>query len=223
MQQANPEQQNTEETINQLESQEADTTHVESAPKEPSKDENFARLREAKTRAERERDELHARLVELEKTMQKKEEPADDDYVEWRQVKGHLNKIQQQLEQQTIEQRLKQQYPDIDQVITADAIATLNEREPELARAIRANSNQYEQAVAAYKALKRFGIYQDPASRKQQERVEQNMSKPRSLNSLAPQEGESPLHKANAFADGLTDDLKAQLWKEMRQCIDDKI
>lgn len=32
---------------------------------------------------------------------------------------------------------------------------------------------------------------------------------------LSPQQGDSPLSKANAFANGLTEDLKKQLQKEM--------
>jgi hypothetical protein len=36
--------------------------------------------------------------------------------------------------------------------------------------------------------------------------------------SISPQQGDSPLTKANAFANGeLTPELKAQLWKETNQ------
>ena len=44
-----------------------------------------------------------------------------------------------------------------------------------------------------------------------------NAQKPRPLTSISPQQGDSPLSKANAFANGLTPELQAQLLKEMKQ------
>jgi hypothetical protein len=46
-------------------------------------------------------------------------------------------------------------------------------------------------------------------------RAQKNAAKPKPLASVNPQQGDSPLSKANAFANGLTDDLKKQLRKEM--------
>ena len=47
------------------------------------------------------------------------------------------------------------------------------------------------------------------------EKVKTNIYKPHPAASLSPQPGDNPLTRANAFADGLTDQLKEQLRKEM--------
>lgn len=65
--------------------------------------------------------------------------------------------------------------------------------------------------------IKNLGIVPQEVPNTEQERVNKNMAKPRPLISASPQQGDSPLSHANAFANGLTDDLKKQLWKEMDQ------
>lgn len=199
------------------------TEQHQEAEAAPQKHDNIRALREAKYRAEQERDEMRRRMAELEQKMNAQPEPADDDYVEWRQVKTHLNKIQKQLTAQTNEQRLRQSYPDIDSVINSQTIAQLNELEPELARTIASNTNEYDKAVAAYKAIKRCGLYQDPQVQLQKKQIAQNTQKPQASNSVAPQEGDSPLHQANAFSSGLTPELKSKLWKEMQEAMGNKI
>jgi len=47
--------------------------------------------------------------------------------------------------------------------------------------------------------------------------VQANTAKPRPLTSVSPQSGESPLSRANAFAEGLTPELKKNLFKEMQE------
>ena len=46
--------------------------------------------------------------------------------------------------------------------------------------------------------------------------AQRNAAKPKPLASVSPQQGSSPMSQANAFANGMTKDLKAQLLKEMR-------
>ena len=47
-------------------------------------------------------------------------------------------------------------------------------------------------------------------------KAQENSAKPRPMASVSPQQGESPLSHANAFANGLTPELQKQLWKEMQ-------
>ena len=45
--------------------------------------------------------------------------------------------------------------------------------------------------------------------------AQRNAAKPRPTASISPQQGETPLSRANAFANGLTEEMKKQLYKEM--------
>lgn len=192
------------------------------------KDLNFRNLREAKERAERERDELMRRMQEIEARNQQltPEDPEPnlnpDDLVEWKYVKKEINKLKQELKgyqqhssQASAEARLKSQYPDFDKVVTKDTIEQLSQAEPELAATLRANTDLYGQAVSAYKLIKKLGLYQEDTYQEDRERAQRNAAKPKPLTSIAPQQGDSPLSRANAFANGLTPELKEQLRKEM--------
>ena len=62
-----------------------------------------------------------------------------------------------------------------------------------------------------------MGIYREDNYSKDRDKAQSNASKPKPLASVSPQQGDSPLSRANAFANGLTDELKSQLRKEMEQ------
>jgi hypothetical protein len=47
--------------------------------------------------------------------------------------------------------------------------------------------------------------------------AQKNASKPKPLASVSPQQGDSPLSRANAFANGLTPELQKQLRQEMEE------
>lgn len=133
------------------------------------------------------------------------------------QYKQQAQQAQQQSAQQALQAKLKQQYPDWDQVYSEENIARLQVQEPEIYQALNASTDVYKAGISAYKMIKQMGISapvdvyaQDKA------RAQANASKPKSLASISPQQGDSPLSKANAFANGnLTDDLAKSLWKEM--------
>jgi hypothetical protein len=205
--------------------------------------ESFKQLKEAKEReaneryrAERERDDLARKYRELEAKMQKPEtkETPDEDYsininpddlVEGKHLSKVDKKIQalekqlKQYEQQTtintIQSRLKIQFPDFDSVVSPSNIESLKNNYPELAQTLNSSTDLYATAVSAYTMMKKLGIAQSPEQKADIERVQRNAAKPRPLASVSPQQGDSPLSKANAFANGLTDELKEQLRKEM--------
>lgn len=194
---------------------------------------NFARLREARERAERERDEALRRLQEFENKNKEevKEEfdfgGSDEDIAEIKHVKmiakkqkeleDQMKQYQQQATQQTAEARLKSQYQDLEKVVTDDNIKRLQEEDPDLAMSLQYNPDPYSKYSAAYKAIKRLGIYQEDNYEQERKRAQQNVNKPRPLTSVAPQQGNSPLARANAFANGLTPELKTKLIKEMQE------
>lgn len=192
---------------------------------------NFRELREKAERAAREaqqaqqeRDALAQRIKELELMTQQKDEfsLAPDDLVEGKhlsrhikelkEVKDELNRYRQQTHQQSIEAQLRTQYADFDTIVTKENLDTLA---PSVQKSLKAlaQSDLMAAGEAAYEILagKKTGFQNEAAL------VEKNSAKPRPLTSMSPQQGDSPLSKANAFANGLTPDLQKQLLKEMQQ------
>lgn len=157
----------------------------------------------------------------------------DDDLIEGKQLKQILSqeqkrraqleyniKLQQKYTQEAaVEASLKARYTDFYDVVTPENIAALRESEPDIAESLNLNPSLEKKAVGTYNAIKKLGIYQGSGDQYMQEKVraQQNASKPRPLNSIAPQNGSSPLDQANAFAGGLTKELKAKLYAEMRE------
>jgi hypothetical protein len=197
-------------------------------------DRNFRALRH-------ERDEAMRRLQEYENRYQPKPQQAqpqepdleldfdlnikDDELVEGKQVKQALKKLVQQqkaFQRQTYEtsaeSRLRAKYSDFDQVMTLENMQKLSQEEPELAKSINASTDLYDKAASAYKLIKKFGIHQDEPFSADKDRALANTNKPKPLASISPQKGDSPLSRANMFANGLTPDLKKYLLDEMNAC-----
>ncbi len=142
----------------------------------------------------------------------------------------HLKKVMQKIkrledenrkhrQQSTVdmtEARLKMQYPDFDKVVSKESIESLRQSYPEIAESIHSNPDIYKRAVSAYTIIQKMGLYEDPDKFSEEKAVVQkNAAKPKPMASLSPQQGDSPLSRANAFANGLTKELQAQLLKEM--------
>lgn len=213
------------------------------AKAKPTPSESFKQLKDAKEQqergrqlAERERDDYARRLRELEaknQPQQKQPEPEEDynininpdDLVEGKHLSKFdrkIQKLEQQLKQYeqkasatAIDSRIRSQYPDFDSVVSKDNIEILRQNYPEIYQTLNASTDLYSTAVSAYTMIKRFGIIPDESYKADVERAQKNAMKPRPLASVSPQQGESPLTKANAFANGLTPDLQKQLYKEM--------
>lgn len=216
------------------------TQHQEAAPAAPEApipDINFKALRDSKERAERERDELYRRVQEMEQGRKKPAEPvpsedenfriAPDDFVEGKHLKKVEEKMRKMEEQirnyqdksseMAIEATLKAQYRDFDKVVCKENIEALRAAHPEIAQTLNTSDDLYAKASSAYKLIKQFGIHKEDVFKEDRELAQNNSAKPRPLTSVSPQQGDSPLSKANAFANGLTDELKKQLLKEMNQ------
>ena len=198
---------------------------------------HFRALRQSKEKAERERDEAIRVLREMEAARQQQPPQLDeddsiqigsDDIAEGKHLNKVTKKIKKLEEQITkyqkqsfevaAETRVKTQYPDYDTVVSPDNIEILKTTYPELARTISgSNEDLYSKAVSAYTLIKKLGIHQEDTYLADKATAQRNAAKPRPLNSVSPQQGESPLSHANAFANGLTEDLKKQLYKEMQE------
>lgn len=209
--------------------------------KETRNESNIRSLREKAERAdraERERDELLKRIQEMEsyrqsapqQQSQQQEESEDlnidpDSLVEGKHLKRYdkkfkemqdkLRSYEQQSSITNIDMRLKAKYPDLDKVVSQDNLLALRQDYPELAATLNANTDLYSKAVSAYTLIKKLGIDVEDTFVEDKIKAQKNAAKPRPLASVSPQQAESPLSRANAFANGLTEDLKEQLRKEM--------
>lgn len=222
--------------VNENTEQESSNTQAEVAQdqQEESKEvRDYRALRMKARRAEEERDELLNRIKSYESAQQKSQPEEDDDGIaedelvegkHFKKVARELKSLKQQLKEQesrattsAAELRLKAQYSDFDAVVSRDNIDDLRENYPEIAATLASSKDLYSTGVAAYTMIKRLGIGAPDAYAKDREKAEKNASKPRPLASVSPQQGDSPLSHANAFANGLTNDLKEQLRKEMNE------
>ena len=227
-----------EKLIEQVEATEAaqDTpteqpTEAIAAPKETPAQMSFRQLREKAERLERERDD-YARQVQRQVNPQPQEEPEDDfrinpdDLVEGKHLTRYEKKLkkleeamkvsQKQTYDAAAEHRVRTEMPDFDKIVTQDTLYILQSQFPELAASINSNPDLYSKAKAAHQAISKLGITPDYSS--EQTAIDKNIAKPKPLASIAPQQGDSPLTRANAFSAGLTDDLKRQLYEEMKAC-----
>lgn len=210
-----------------------------------TKEDNLRLLRyraESAERLQKERDEAVYKLRELEARNSTAQQPQqrheeldieDEGLVEGKHIKklsNEIKELKQQLQQQysqsntmAVETKLKAQFPDIDAVLSKENIDILRATEPEFVQTIDADSNSYTKLVSAYKFIKNSGIYKDPDMYKQDiDRIQANSRKPKPLSSIPIQQGNSPLNNANAFANGLTPDLKKRLYAEMMEAAKSK-
>lgn len=202
---------------------------------ETPKEQSLRILRERAEKAEQEKYLLLKRLNDMEQQRQQQAAApiiedndinlGSDDYAQGQ----HLSKVQkkikhledqlkqyhQQSSTTAVEAKLKAQYSDFDKVVSPDNIEMLRNAYPELAATLNANNDLYSKAVSAYTLIKKFGIHQDEPFNSDKLRAQTNAAKPKPLASISPQQGESPLSRANAFANGLTEELKTQLKREM--------
>jgi hypothetical protein len=212
---------------------------VSTKPKKSA--ESWRDLRKETLRLAKERDEAlreiselkaaRAPVQEVKESYPVEENPINDgDLAEGRhlkELKKEINELKKELKQfhkysneTNAEQRILQKYPDFYKVVSKDNALLLKELEPEMASVISKEPDIYSQSIAAYKAIKQFGIYREEnVYEPEKTRALQNAAKPRPLASLSPQQGDSPLSHANAFADGLTPELKKHLLKEMNEAI----
>lgn len=203
--------------------------------KQPS--ESWKQLREKALAAERRAQELEAALLQ---SQSQKKHPAQEEAEEevsidadalvegkhLSKVNKHIKRLEDQLKQyqqqntmSATELRLKNQYTDFDSVVTKDNLDSLRIAYPEIAQSLNANPDLYAKAVSAYTMIKKLGIGVEDSFVEEKAAIQRNAAKPKPLASINPQQGDSPLSKANAFATSgkLTDELKAQMLKEMNE------
>jgi hypothetical protein len=216
--------------------QPAETAEKARVEPESQQETNFKTLRANKDKLEQERNEALEKLAKYEQqkadlkpTLQESDDYGlglgEDDLAEGKHLKkinAHIKKLEEQVkgyQQQSseigVENKLKQQYPDFEKTVSKDNIELLRSLHPEIAQTINSSNDLYSKAVTAYTMIKKLGIVKEDNFQQDRNLAQKNAAKPKPLTSVSPQQGDSPLSHANAFANGLTDDLKKQLYREM--------
>jgi hypothetical protein len=211
----------------------ADTQQDLQDRKRKDLDYNWAEARRKMEHLERKAKEQEELIASLSRAQQPAEEDfsnlSDDDIITVKQHKSMAAKIARQVAEEvvkqreaaTVDERISAKYPDFKDVVTPESIELLKQNDPELALSLyRLADDPYAQNVAAYKLLKKSGYgasemkKQDASQDKKKAQV--NSSKPVSVNAVTKQ---SAIGNVHAFENGLTPELKSQLWKEMQQAI----
>lgn len=211
---------------------------LDPTPKDAEQVRRFKAMRESTERLERERDEALRRLQAYERQAPDPEPSfdidqinvKDDELVEGKhikQMKDYIKKLESQQRQfqkqsyeSTAEARVRSQFQDFDKVMTVENLQTFSQMYPELAKSINSGNDLYDKAVSAYQLIKKFGIYEDEPYSAEKQQAISNVQKPKPLASISPQQGETPLSRANAFAGNnykLTAEMKSALRKEMEE------
>lgn len=220
-----PDEQSNEETANEAveQTQQPNTTEL-----------RFKTIREARERAELERDQIKEELERLRnlQTPTTKASPeqdysvAPDDLVEGKhlskydreikKIREELNGYKQQANMASVDARLKSKYPDFDSVVSHENVEMLRTAYPELAATLHSSPDLYNQAASVYTLIKQFGLAANPKHQKDHAHAQANAAKPRPISAVnAQRTSDSPLSRANAFANGLTPELKAEIYREM--------
>jgi len=197
--------------------------------------ESWKAMRLAKEKAERERDEA-IRYAQLNQAFNKPQEEKPvkkqrsrlnpDELAEGK----HVNEIEDELEQlrqqvrvqqqqsynENSKLRLKAKFNDFEQVVNQETIEMLQVLQPEIAQTLNSTQDIYAAGITAYNIIKNLGLKAEANYESDIRRIQTNAAKPKPMVSINPQQGESALSKANAFANGLTSELKDQLYKEMQ-------
>ena len=170
--------------------------------------------REAKEREDalaRERDFYREQAMRTQK-----QQEADEDYrtETEKQLSRQMEELKQQMARQAqetekakrqaavtqAEHRLLQDYPDMREVVTNENIQRLETEYPALYNSVIASNDVYSVGAAAYELIVGKGIAQKktPLSHLAQS-SNPNRNKPRSVSTIAPQTGETPIQRAGNF------------------------
>ena len=208
---------------------------------ETEQPDNFYALRTKAERAERERDELMARLnaMEMERSRSSQVHAVEEDedfslapdalaegkhltklHKKLKDMENKIKSYEQKTQQSIMETQLRTQYPDFYQVVSEENLAELKRAHPTIAQtlATAASADAYSAASSAYSIIKELGIAKSTRdSRDNMELLQRNASKPRAAQSASPQRGDSPLSRANEFVSDYkaTSEYQEQLRKEM--------
>ncbi len=191
---------------------------------------NWAEVRRQMREKDQQIEELGKQFSEMAKRSPPPEEVdelanlAEDDILTVAQAKKLAKKMARSVTEEvikerdaaTVDERVQLKFSDYADVVTKENIELLKQTEPELAQSLYHMPDPYSQAVAAYKLLKKVAIPGESSMSLEKKKAMENSQKPLSVNAVTKQ---SAIGNAHLFENGLTKDLKKQLWSEMQQAM----
>lgn len=207
----------------QVTQEETSQEKISQGSEEKSKEYNFKQMRETL----QQRDEEIRVLRNRDESFKEKEELGEDDLVEGKHLKEGLAEIKdiiRRKELETVPDKLKSKFEDFNDVVTKENLEKLQKTEPELFQSLQLEDRRrvsagdlFVKGIAAYKTIKSLGISpENQEYMNKKEHIQSNHNKPMSVQAI---KGAGAIHKANAFANGLTPELQKQLQKEMTEAI----
>lgn len=189
---------------------------------------NWAEMRRQMREKDRQIEELRDQYQSINKKAAPQEDDelsrlAEDDILTVAQAKKLATKLARQTaealikekEASTVDERLNYKYPDFKSVVTRENIEILKETKPQLAKSLlKFADDPYEQSELAYEYIKAYVPQKEESMTKEKKKAEENSKKPLSVQAVGKN---SAIGQAHQFENGLTPELKSQLWKEMQQ------
>ena len=115
----------------------------------------------------------------------------------------------------TVDDRLQSKFPDFRSTVTRENIELLKETKPRLAESLlKFADDPYQQSELAYEYIKAYVPQRDTTMTKEKAKAAENSKKPMSVQAVGKH---SAIGQAHQFENGLTPELKQQLWKEMQE------
>jgi hypothetical protein len=202
---------------------------------------SFSELRNAKEKAERERDALMAQwLASQQQNQPKKSVEIEEDYdinigdddladgkvvrkvdARTRALEKKLAQMEAQSREMAAESRVRAKCPDIDSIVTDENIYLLRQNYPEVAQSLAVAPDNWDKLASVYTMIKTLGIHKTRSYESDKVAAVKNIKKPRPMASISPQQGESPLSGVNAFVTDfkMTKEAQKNTWKEMQEAM----
>lgn len=201
---------------------------------ENAQEKNWKEVRRKQREAEiklKAQEELIEKLLQAKQSPEpiKAEEPdefadiASDDYPTWGQTDKRIEKraeaiaerkyreLQEQEKKSRFLERLQSKYTDFQDVVNADSIALLEEKEPELAATIADLKDPYKMGLQSYHYLKRMNLTDEVDEKRHAKEVEKKIEK----NEKTVQSPQAYSKRPMAQAYRLTETEKSKLFEEM--------
>ena len=189
---------------------------------------NWAEMRRQMREKDREIAELRDQFAYARKDAKPPEEDelaklAEDDILTVSQAKKLATKLARQTaeallkerEASTVDERLQMKFPDFRDTVTRENIEILKEIKPRLAESLlKFADDPYQQSELAYEYVKAYVPQRETGMTKEKQKAMENSKKPVSVQAVGKA---SPIGQVHQFENGLTPELKTQLWKEMQE------
>lgn len=148
----------------------------------------------------------------------------DEDLLTKKQTMGVAEKVAAEAVRKALQDREYKEAPklienemqDYEQVVTPENVERLRQTNPRLAASLGDVKDPYAQGALAYSYIKSNGIYKESGGAQNRQRAMDNSRKPLPVTAAKPS---NALESANAYANGLTPEVKNKLYAEMQAAI----